>query len=500
MSEEEVQEPKVKLRKHEEQKIDTLEPWSDDHLERAEAAETLGHVLLSIEQPFVVAINSPFGTGKSFFVNRLIQDFKNKNHVALYFNAWEKDNHGQPLLSFVGELQKQLEGYGIKKDRKVVKNVVERAGSLFLRKGIPAAARIATAGVVGDEDIKDLGQFGAELISGAGSLAEGLVQRQIETEAAFSDFRTDLETLAAEALKKVGGKAKSIYVFIDELDRCRPPYALELLENIKHLFSVQGMVFVLAIDRDHLKNSISTIYGSGMDSDGYLARFIDQNYSLPDASPEAYVQYLSKRFGLAEAVEQRREGQGQLKALQKGFSDFSRIFNLSLRHQEQAMAEVNFIFRKKPVNTHLSTPLIGMMAVLKRAIPSVYEDYCKGILHWDDLEQVIKKQPNGQKWLADKETLLIRAWLLVGNYNDISKLIVNQNQIIERLNLVTNTGTPTEELQQERKSLDAKNNLFSKGIEVARFLSKYDLMDGTYTKSPVGIVYEDFNLARDYGV
>ncbi|MBL4690925.1 MAG: hypothetical protein JKY68_05610 [Rhodospirillales bacterium] len=60
------------LRKHEEQDIEHSQPWGDDKLERKQAAQILGRVLLSIEQPYVVAINSPFGTGKSFFVNRLI--------------------------------------------------------------------------------------------------------------------------------------------------------------------------------------------------------------------------------------------------------------------------------------------------------------------------------------------------------------------------------------------------------------------------------------------
>ena len=155
----------TKLQKHEELAIDQDTPWGDDYLERANAAQVLGRVLLTIEQPFVVAINSPFGTGKSFFVKRLLQQFRNEDQVALYFNAWEKDNQGQPLLSFVGELQSQFsEHYGIKKDRKSMKALVKGAGNLVLRRGIPTAARIATAGILGDEDVKELGNLSKEII------------------------------------------------------------------------------------------------------------------------------------------------------------------------------------------------------------------------------------------------------------------------------------------------------------------------------------------------
>ncbi len=220
--------------------------------------------------------------------------------------------------------------------------------------------------------------------------------------------------------------------------------------------------------------------------------------AFPDASPAAYVQYLSNRFGLPEMMARRREGQSELEVLQKGFSEFSKIFGLSLRHQEQAMAEVNFILRRKPINTHISAPLIGMMAVLKRANQSVYEGYCKGPLIWNDLGKVIENQPYGREWLANKETLLLRGWLLIGNHNDDNKLAARHSQFIARLNEITNSGSSTEALRKGRETLEAKNELISRGLQIARFLSKYDLMEGRYSRSPVGIVYDDFNLARDY--
>lgn len=244
----------IKLRKHEESAIDSSDPWAGDCLERWKAADILGRVLRTIEQPFVVAINAPFGTGKSYFVQRLLQQFRNEGQVALYFNAWEKDNHTQPLLSFVGELQVQFEQhYGIKKTRKSMKALTKGAGIYALRKFVPGLVRVATAGVIGDEGIKGLSNAAEELISGAGSLAEDLVEHQIETEKAQADFRKNLEKAASDALAKAGDEAKAVYIFVDELDRCRPPFALELLENIKHLFSVPGLVFVLSIDRAHLK-------------------------------------------------------------------------------------------------------------------------------------------------------------------------------------------------------------------------------------------------------
>ena len=75
-------------------------------------------------------------------------------------------------------------------------------------------------------------------------------------------------------------REKTVIIFVDELDRCRPSYAIELLERIKHLFNIGGLVFVLALDREQLGHSIKAVYGNGIDSDGYLRRFVDFEYQL----------------------------------------------------------------------------------------------------------------------------------------------------------------------------------------------------------------------------
>jgi len=69
--------------------------------------------------------------------------------------------------------------------------------------------------------------------------------------------------------------------FVDELDRCRPSYAIEFLEMAKHLFSVQGTVFVLAINAAQLANAIRALYGEKFDAERYLRRFVDVQLDLP---------------------------------------------------------------------------------------------------------------------------------------------------------------------------------------------------------------------------
>lgn len=94
-------------------------------------------------------------------------------------------------------------------------------------------------------------------------------------------------------------ECKTCRFFIDELDRCRPNYAVTVLEQIKHFFSVPNIVFVLSIDKVQLGHAIRGVYGSEfIDADDYLRRFIDIEYSLPDPEYDKYTNYLCDKYDL----------------------------------------------------------------------------------------------------------------------------------------------------------------------------------------------------------
>ena len=79
---------------------------------------------------------------------------------------------------------------------------------------------------------------------------------------------------------------KPIVFIIDELDRCKPDFALELLEQVKHLFSVKGITFLLVTNREQLEESIKSKYGQGINPTNYLHKFINIWLTMPRASDE----------------------------------------------------------------------------------------------------------------------------------------------------------------------------------------------------------------------
>jgi hypothetical protein len=92
------------------------------------------------------------------------------------------------------------------------------------------------------------------------------------------------ETLAALTLGKDGTSPRKLVIVVDELDRCRPDYALAMLEIIKHFFAVDHVHFVLGVNLRELENSVKARYGAGINAGLYLQKFITVTVALPDAA------------------------------------------------------------------------------------------------------------------------------------------------------------------------------------------------------------------------
>lgn len=93
-----------------------------------------------------------------------------------------------------------------------------------------------------------------------------------------------------------------LYIFIDELDRCRPNYAIELLESVKHLFCLKNTVFIVSTNRSEMESSIQKVYGSGFKSDNYLSRFFDRSISIRAPSKEIYLKNNEKLKNIVDSI------------------------------------------------------------------------------------------------------------------------------------------------------------------------------------------------------
>jgi len=260
--------------------------WSDDLLDRKGRAEFLSNYL---DQDIcrVLNIDSPWGAGKTYFLKNWRFQLLHENfRPVVYFNAWENDFLDDPLLSLVSVIRDQLaEHRGVQPlVEEKVREFTKRAGELALAIA-PSMMKAAAKKYLGEDflDVLD-GEATAEA---AEKFVEKILGKNQEALSAVDQFQRSL----AELFKVVSGKngGKPVYIFIDELDRCRPTYAIELLERVKHFFAIEGCRFVIATDTEQLAHAICAVYGSGFASKRYLKRFFDSIFRLDNTQLDSWI-------------------------------------------------------------------------------------------------------------------------------------------------------------------------------------------------------------------
>ncbi|MFO6299171.1 KAP family P-loop NTPase fold protein [Rahnella selenatireducens] len=241
-----------------------------DNLDRAKYAKFLYEVAARRGETsnLVININAEWGAGKTHFTRRLAQTIKDK-HPTVYVDAWKQDFSDEPLLAIFSSISDQL---GDQSDKFItlLKKTEKKVGVL-LRGIAPAVIQGIVKKTTGIDDLSEI----------AKSATENLIDTHKEKSAVIEDIRKDLaEWVRFIKQKDAMNKDLPIFIFIDELDRCRPNYAINLLEIVKHIFNVKGLVFFISTDTDQLQHSIKVIYGQDFDAQQYLGRFFDRRYIL----------------------------------------------------------------------------------------------------------------------------------------------------------------------------------------------------------------------------
>jgi len=336
-------------------KIDSHNIFENDALDREKTIKSLTTLVMDITDPFVLSINGDWGIGKTTFVKLWRIYLQQQNINSIHFNAWKNDFSKEPILSILGEFNEYIDENFSDEDESSIKtkfNKVKEVSAEIIKRAVPAMVKGATAGVL---DIDK----GFE--SAIGAMTEESSKKLIEN---YSKEKEITEKFK-EAIKKVLDELDSdrpFLVFIDELDRCRPLYAIELLENIKHMFGIEKLIFVLSLDKKQLSESIKSQYGN-IDTDNYLRRFIDLEYELSNPNIDSFCDALYKKFDLKENIPNST------------IKDLVKVFKLSLRQIEQIFSRLGVIFEHTFEEKYID--LILFFEVLKSYSPNLYDEYLK---------------------------------------------------------------------------------------------------------------------------
>lgn len=296
--------------------------WVGDKLGRKEEGEWLSRYLINLYNSegstpanhYVLNVNAEWGFGKTYFLKNLQIDLQKRGHQTVYFDAWKNDFSDKPMLGFITEINDSLIDFldqdealnhdtkdKIKKGLTIFKKA---AGPLiigFLAKRIVGASLEQILEQLDDDDPGAQSQTAEEdsIISEVSQKVSSIATKSAElalaehknTKISIETFKNELGKLV-QNLKNEAKKKLPLFILVDELDRCRPTYAIELLETIKHLFEVDGVYFVIATASRQLSHSINAVYGDDFESQRYLNRFFDHEYVLAEPRLLEYCDFL----------------------------------------------------------------------------------------------------------------------------------------------------------------------------------------------------------------
>ena len=398
-------------------------PFKNDLLGRRGPAEILTHIVGSIDGPCVLAIDAAWGTGKTTFLKIWSQYLRNEGFPVVEFNAWETDFAGEPFVALSTELTNAFQKYSedLSADRI---SAAKKAAKEVLRWVVPGAIRLATAGFL------DVGQLAEKEIGQAlASYAEYQLSRYQDARESVEKFRTALQEMAITLSE--GREGRPLVVVIDELDRCRPSYAVELLEIAKHLFAVDHIVFVLAVNRAELAQSVRVLYGTDFDAEGYLSRFFDVDFRLPDLGRRPFIEASLEAIRLNDYFTRTKDpeaGQGYetVKTLLVAFFDAP---DLSLRRIAQAIHRLGLVFASLRSDQRSFT-LAAVVALILRTVDSdLYHRFVRGEV--SDLEVVDKmfNRPGARTLQQQHAGRLFEATIIVATQERLSDRPIGFNVV-----------------------------------------------------------------------
>ena len=225
-------------------------------------------------------------------------------------------------------------------------------------------------------------------------------------------FRESL-TKAVASLKEADKKGKLI-VFVDDIDRCRPTFAIELLERVKHIFDVDNVIFVLSIDKGQLAVSLKAIYGAGLKADAYLRRFLDLEYSLPVPDPKSFTNNLFNRFGFEAFFAERthKSLEHEPRHLVETFTALSDLLKLDLRAQEQCFTRLRVAMMTTPASQHFSPMLVTTLVILSAGAPEIYRQYALENGSVTEVLKYLRSLEEGKEFLDEHLGTVMEAYLL----------------------------------------------------------------------------------------
>ena len=265
--------------------------WEGDLWDRKRLGIQLTNYVDCLNCGAVLALDARWGEGKTWFVRHWQKHLEDENHDVIYLDAFANDYLDDPFLTIASEISQafkdsdEISSEDVKEFNSTTASVLISLASILPL--IVAKAGLHWIGLGGaGEAIQEVYKEGKDFYDSASEEITAKVKEQIEKK--IENHQVEKETVRdfKDELAKLAEKLEKPLVFIiDELDRCRPDFAIRLIERIKHFFDISKIVFVLVIDKTQFSKVICHNYGYDEKlGEEYLDKFVDFMIPLPRIS------------------------------------------------------------------------------------------------------------------------------------------------------------------------------------------------------------------------
>ncbi|MFA8387212.1 MAG: P-loop NTPase fold protein [Pelagibaca sp.] len=262
-------------------------PWEKDVLLRSETAKLFEKLADSAGSNNVFLVSASFGQGKTFFVKNWSEQLSDDNWPHLVFDAWKHDFSTSPLAAFVSSVnvaaQKNYDTPARARILEKLNKFAKKAAPILLASGAKTAVRMMTLGAL-DGNVDTLKELlieqGADAALLASEEAIQALSMTMQQELLFDDLQRSFSEVVEQLRSEQPDKP--VIVIIDELDRCRPEFVFNLLEDIKHILHNSNAVFYIFCDENVLTSQAKKTFGDRQAGEAYIRKFFDHHLRLPN--------------------------------------------------------------------------------------------------------------------------------------------------------------------------------------------------------------------------
>lgn len=368
--------------------IEDSDAFKNDVLDRKAYGEALLNLVQRSSDELVISLDGRWGEGKTTFVKMWQGLLSESNIPNIYIDAFANDFLDDAFISIASAITSFVEENIEKENSEKITELKTKAtkiGGQLLTWSAKVAIKAAALGAIKDSDLEELKDIKGDVAKGASNFLGDIIEERLTSHSKDIALIGEFKKLLSELPSKLEGEGENpIIIIIDELDRCKPSFAIEMLEKIKHLFSVKNVVFILVMHKEQLEESVKSIYGQNIDAHTYLQKFINIETTLPKQINDRYTNdltnYSRKLIELHEI-----ETWGDNQNIIDGIEPLAKHFNLSLRQLEKVYTNLALLYGSSGENHLRLVPIIVFLAVIKTVKPRVFDKLLQQRITYDEV-------------------------------------------------------------------------------------------------------------------